>query len=357
MSNPEVMDTETLRTTLEDIGLTQYEADVYITVLELGSASATEISDASDVPQARIYDVLRNLEGEGYVEMYEKGNLHARARDPEEVVEKLDTYADTVTQAGSELRDRWEKPTVENHQVSVIRPVSTIYDRAAEQIADAVNEIQVALTPEQFREFRESFVAASERGVVVKATLTGVDDLPDLDFEGAVTEVRHRRLPTPFLLLADRMSASFTPEETLHPAQEYGLLVNDYSLSRIFDWYFQTAFWEPWPQVYSARQESLPRTYTNIRECIRDIRSSVDEGKEVVLTVQGQLQGESVEREFTGRVTGIAYTAGENGPALATFTKEATITLETPEETFAVGGWGAMLEDIEARRFVVETIK
>lgn len=350
------MDTEMLRATLEDIGLTQYDADAYVTVLELGSASATEISDASDVPQARIYDVLRNLESRGYVETYEKGSLHARARDPDEVIEKLDAYADTVTQAGSELRDRWEQPTVENHQVSVIRPVSTTYDRAVEQIADAVNEIEVALTPEQFREFRENFASARDRGVVVKATLTGVDELPDLDFEGAVTEARHRHLPTPFLLLADRMSVSFTPEETLHPAQEYGLLVNDYSLSQMFDWYFQTAFWEPWSQVYSAREDDLPRTYTNIRECIHDIRSAVGEGREVVLTVQGQVRGEGVERELTGRVLDITYTTGENGPALATFTNEATITIETPDETFTVGGWGAMLEDIEARRFIVETI-
>ncbi|MBX0325147.1 TrmB family transcriptional regulator [Halomicroarcula sp. F13] len=350
------MDTETLRTTLEDIGLTQYEADAYVTVLEVGSASATEIADASDVPQARIYDVLRNLEGSGYVETYEKGSLHARARDPEEVIEQLDAYADTVTEAGSELRERWEKPTVENHQVSIIRPVSTIYDRAAEQIDDAENEIEVALTPAQFREFRESLAAAVGRGVVVKATLSGVEELPDLDFDGAVTEVRHRRLPTPFLLLADRMSVSFTPEETLHPRQEYGLLVNDYSLSRMFDWYFQTAFWEPWPQVFDAREDTLPRTFTNIRECIRDIRPLIDEGCEVVMTVHGQVRGEGVERQFTGRVDDITYTAGEDGPALATFTDEATVTLETPDETYTVGGWGAMLEDIEARRFVVETV-
>lgn len=350
------MDTETLRTTLEDIGLTQYEAEAYVTVLELGSASATEIADASGVPQARIYDVLRNLEGRGYVETYERGSLHARARDPEEVVEKLDAYADTVTEAGAELRDRWEAPTVENHQVSVIRPVSTIYDRAEEQIADAVNEIEIALTPAKFEELREHLVAARERDVVVKATVTGVEELPDLDFEGAVTEARHRRLPTPFLVLVDRMAVSFTPEESLHPRQEYGLLVNDYSLSRMFDWYFQTAFWEPWPQVYSERDSGLPRTYTNIRECIRDIIDDVNADSEVVLTVQGQVRGDGVERELTGRVLDITYTAGQNGPALATFTDEATITLETPDETFTVGGWGAMLEDIEARRFVVEAI-
>ena len=352
------MNTDTLRSTLEDVGLTQYEAKAYVTVLELGSASATEIADASDVPQARVYEVLRNLEGEGYVETYEQGSLHARARDPADVVERLDSYAETVSTAGEELEDRWEEPKVENHRVSVIRPVSSVYDRAREHIADARNELEIAMTPDRFESFRDDLAAAFERGVIVKVTLTGVKTLPDIDFEGTVTEVRHRRLPTPFLVLSDRMSASFTPEETPHPSQEYGLLVNDYSLSRMFDWYFQTAFWEPWPLVYSIRDERSPRTYTNIRECIRAILSEFEAGKQIFMTIYGQSRQDGSDREVTGEVIDITYTPGKgDGPALASFTDEAVLTLETPDGTVSVGGWGAMLEDIEAHRFVIEGIE
>lgn len=352
------MNTDTLRSTLEDVGLTQYEAKAYVAVLELGSASATEIADASDVPQARIYDVLRNLEGEGYVETYEQGSLHARARDPEDVVAQLDAYAETVSTAGEELEDRWEEPKVENHRVSVIRPVSSVYDRAREHIADARNELEIAMTPERFESFREELTDALDRGVVVKVTLTGVETLPDIDLEGAVTEARHRRLPTPFLVLADRMSACFTPEETPHPSQEYGLLVNDYSLSRMFDWYFQTAFWEPWPLVYSVRDEQSPRTYTNIRECIRAVLPEFEAGKGIFVTIYGQSRQDGSDREVTGQVVDITYTPGKgDGPALASFTDEAVLTLETPDGTVSVGGWGAMLEDIEAHRFVIEGIE
>ena len=350
------MDTETLRSTLEDVGLTQYEADAYITVLELGSASATEIADASGVPQARVYDVLRHLEGEGYVETYEEDSLRARAKDPTEIIETLDSYAETVADAGAELEDRWEEPAVENHQVSVIRPADSVFDRAVDKIEDATNEIQVALTPDQYRTLESAFAAAHDRGVIIKATITGVEEPPDFDFAGVVTEVRHRRLPTPFLLLVDRLSACFTPEESVHPAQKYGLLVNDYSLSHMVDWYFQTAFWEPWPVIYSGRETGTPRVYTNIRECIDTIDADFRDGKKVLLTVHGQLQDEGAEKRLTGTVVDITYTAGENGPALATFTEEASITMETAEGTFTIGGWGAMLEDVEARRFVVESV-
>jgi len=41
------MDTDTLRSALEQIGLTQYEADAYLTLVDLGSATAVEIAGKS----------------------------------------------------------------------------------------------------------------------------------------------------------------------------------------------------------------------------------------------------------------------------------------------------------------------
>ena len=55
------MDTDELHAVLEEAGLSPYQADAYVTLLALGSASASEIATASGVPQPRIYDVLRGL--------------------------------------------------------------------------------------------------------------------------------------------------------------------------------------------------------------------------------------------------------------------------------------------------------
>ncbi|RBI63376.1 TrmB family transcriptional regulator [halophilic archaeon] len=355
------MDAETLRETLENTGLTQYEADAYIAVLELGSAPATEIADSCDVPQARIYDVLRNLETEGFVETYQKGSLHARAHEPNEILDELTSYAETVNEAAAEIQERWERPTVENHRVSVLKPLSSIFDRAEEAIASAENEVQLALTPDQFDRLRDGLEAACERDVVVKLVLTPESEgdvtveRREFDFDGVATEVRYRDMPTPFLVLADRMRVCFAPEKPLHPAHEYGVLVNDYSLSRIFDWYFGTALWWYWPTIHSARDDTLPRTYTSIRECIRDVDRYVDD-HEVVVTVYGKERTTDADVELTGRVVDVDYAGGDLGsPLLDSFIEEATIWLETPEETYEVGGWGALFEPIEGRRFVVET--
>ena len=51
------------------LGLSQYEAGAYLTLLEFGEATAGEISKASRVPRGRIYGTLEALHGKGLVSM------------------------------------------------------------------------------------------------------------------------------------------------------------------------------------------------------------------------------------------------------------------------------------------------
>ncbi len=46
---------------LEALGLNQYEEKVYLSLLEIGEATAVEVSKHSGVPYARIYDILDSL--------------------------------------------------------------------------------------------------------------------------------------------------------------------------------------------------------------------------------------------------------------------------------------------------------
>ncbi len=54
---------------LKELGLTQYETDAYMAILEKGLLTATECSATSGVPRPRCYDVLRSLMEKGLVRM------------------------------------------------------------------------------------------------------------------------------------------------------------------------------------------------------------------------------------------------------------------------------------------------
>jgi sugar-specific transcriptional regulator TrmB len=355
------MNTAELRAALEEAGLSQYQAEAYSTVLRLGAASATEIADACTVPTARIYDVLRDLESKGYIETYEQDSLRARARDPDEVLDDLRERATLLTDAAAEIEERWEEPAVDTHKVSIVKRFDTVFDRAAALISEAENEVQLAVTPDQFEELRPALRRAYDSGAIIKLSVhtdDADDDLPDgALFDGAVTEVRHRTLPTPFVALIDRTDTCFAPHA--HSLNQYGVLVNDYTLTYVFHWYFLTCLWEVWDTVYSSRSASLPLDYADIRHCVREIEPLLSDGARVRVAVEGFDTGTGQSLSFVGDVTDVRYsgaTSSDGAPALSQLAGEVSLSVISDGEVYSVGGWGAVLEDVEATRITVREI-
>ena len=60
--------TDRVRRSLQEFGLTDYEIRSYSSLLEIGPATASELSEASDVPYSKIYEILGSLEKKGWIE-------------------------------------------------------------------------------------------------------------------------------------------------------------------------------------------------------------------------------------------------------------------------------------------------
>jgi HTH-type transcriptional regulator, sugar sensing transcriptional regulator len=357
------VNTEELRGVLEEAGLSPYQADAYVTLLDLGSASATELAEASEVPDPRIYDVLRALEAEGFVETYQQGSLHARASDPDLVVNDLVARARRLEAATEEIESRWNEPPKETNRVGIVRRFESLFDRARTAIGEASYRVQLSVSPEEFRTLRGDLATAVDRDVDVRLTIhtrsTERTELPTTEeLAGACTEARHRPLPTPFVVLVDRSRSFFAP----HPdsTNQYGVLVDDRTHTYVFHWFFATCLWEVWEPLHSERPSEPPITYVDVRECLRAIEPAVEEGREVLVTVSGIETATGGAREFSGRVVGVATsatTAETEEPSIARYAGRSTLVVDTGEERLEVGGWGATIEDVEATRIVVEAIE
>jgi len=320
----------------------------------MGTASATEIADESGVPGPRIYDVLRSLADRGYVETYEQDTLQARAHDPNDVLTDLRERAEQFEAAAEEIETRWQQPELKHNKVSIVKRFETVLDRTRQFIEESTHQIHLSVTAADLDELKESLKSAHERGVAIHISLHALGDErppPAETFDGIAREVRYRQLPAPFVALVDRQKTCFFH----HPdaVDQYGVLVDDRIHSYVFHWYFLACLWEHCETLYSERTTDLPIEYVDIRRLVADIGPLVEKGVSLAVSVEGYDTETGEPASFTGTVTGTEHaTSDSNSPSRVA--GQATLYVETNEAEISVGGWGAIIEDIEATRITVE---
>ncbi len=136
---------------LRDLGLSEYEARAYRSLLSTGPTTAKELSRASDVPMGRIYDVLNSIEQynlvrsqtasrpKKYVAVEPSTALDRLLEDKKrELEEKADQYESIVDDLADEL-DAAE-PVEEQFWTAAVGPEETV-DLMLERLAAADRDI------------------------------------------------------------------------------------------------------------------------------------------------------------------------------------------------------------------------
>ncbi|MBP2132115.1 sugar-specific transcriptional regulator TrmB [Methanomicrobium sp. W14] len=91
---------------LKKIGLNEYEARAYASLAGLREATAREILQAGNIPQGRIYDVLKQLGKKGFLEILDGNPTYYRAIEPTTVIQNLSgEYTQLLNQSMNTLRD------------------------------------------------------------------------------------------------------------------------------------------------------------------------------------------------------------------------------------------------------------
>ena len=99
---------------LQKIGLTEYEAKAYLSLLKDHLNSAAKLSEKSGVPRTKIYSVLESLEHKGWIKIYSGIPLLFKAVDPRDVFTKVKKdYAEFLqsiqTTLNEEVKEMKEK--------------------------------------------------------------------------------------------------------------------------------------------------------------------------------------------------------------------------------------------------------
>jgi sugar-specific transcriptional regulator TrmB len=74
---------------LEDLGLTGYEAQVFVGLQKLGIGSASDVADVVDVPRSQVYGAAEKLERRGLIDVQQSDPIQYRPVDLEEAQRHL----------------------------------------------------------------------------------------------------------------------------------------------------------------------------------------------------------------------------------------------------------------------------
>lgn len=341
---------------LEDAGLTAYQAEAYLTLLEQGTSKAVDVARRSSIPVPRIYDVVKELEQMGYVETLDRETLHVRAVEPVSVIEDLYDRSRRMSDVATAIENRWEQTPVAEHEVNVTKRAGTAIDHARAQIREAEHSVELAVSARELLEFEEALEATPD-DVVVRVSLYGTaadDEVIDAEFvRNATTEVRDREYSSPLLVLVDGETSCYAPMTSL--PDPYGVIVKGDHITIIFRWYFQTCLWAVWEPCY--RREGTDGVFVSLEEFVCEVYEDWYRGDTVRAKVDG-VNPETGDRvSVTGCLTDVRYTGQIDSPEPPTLTDlagGASIVVSDGEYDYTVGGWGAHVEDIEARRIELE---
>ena len=162
------------RSGLTNLGFSQYEASCYMALVSNHPVNGSQLSKISGIARSRIYDVLRNLIGKGFVIEVQAGQYAPLPSD--ELIRRLRReFESSIKALEIEISKASQKEDFE--YVWTLTGYDNVMAKARDMIGEAREEIYARLFPEADRRLAESLEAAEKRGVSIRYIAMG--DVPE----------------------------------------------------------------------------------------------------------------------------------------------------------------------------------
>ncbi|QGA80734.1 TrmB family transcriptional regulator [Candidatus Nanohalobium constans] len=154
---------------LEDIGLNMYERKIYSALLGRSVSTAGELSEMTNVPRSRAYDVLESLAEKGLVVIKSSSPMEYVSIPPEQAIENI------KQQHKQELEDKLDD--LENFKDSeAVDELESLYDQGVELVDPA--EMSGSLKGEhQINQHMGTMMKDAEESIKVMTSEKGLNDL------------------------------------------------------------------------------------------------------------------------------------------------------------------------------------
>ncbi|MFB6203003.1 MAG: TrmB family transcriptional regulator [Candidatus Nanohaloarchaea archaeon] len=197
---------------LEDIGLNMYERKIYSALLGRGVSTAGELSEMTNVPRSRAYDVLESLAEKGFAVIKSSKPMEYVAippsqaienikkqhrKDLEDKLEKLDSFKDSdAVEELEQLYDQGVELVDPAEMSGSLKGRHQIHQHMGTMFQDADEDIKIMTSEEGLKNIRENhhelLEEAREEGVNVEVLAPVTEENREAYEDlSSVAEVRH----------------------------------------------------------------------------------------------------------------------------------------------------------------------
>jgi len=247
--------------------LNLYEVKVWTALLSRGTSTAGELSNISDVPRSRTYDILESLEKKGFIVMKLGKPIKFVALKPEEVVERVkknlmkeaqDKSKRLETLKGDEVLT--ELSTLFTQGIKFVEPSDlsgslkgrqNLYNHLDMMIRDAEKSITIVTTAEGLNRKLEALMPSLEkckkRGIKVRiaAPINNNNIKVARDFK-KVAEVKNlEKMKARFVVIdSNQLMFMLLDDEKFHPNYDVGVWINTEFFAQALEQMFELAWKE-----------------------------------------------------------------------------------------------------------------
>jgi sugar-specific transcriptional regulator TrmB len=188
------MDEDDAIEALERLGLTSYEAKVFIALQKLGSGTAREVHRVADVPRSQVYSAAESLEERGLLDVQQSNPIQYRPVSIEEASETLrdrfERERGRAVEYLESVRSHHEN-TEEQEDIWTIRGRENVTDRTVALVREAEDRVFFATAAPEF--VPETVVRAIRDQADAGVRVTVTSENPDVrerfaDVEGVTVE-------------------------------------------------------------------------------------------------------------------------------------------------------------------------
>ena len=247
--------------------LNLYEVKVWTALLSRGTSTAGELSNISDVPRSRTYDILESLEKKGFIIMKLGKPIKFVALKPEEVVERVKKNLVKYTQERTkrletlkgdevltELTEIFTKGIkfVEPSDLSgSLRGRQNLYNHLDMMLRDAEKTVTIVTTADGLNRKFEALMPALEkckkRGVKIRiAAPINKNNIKVAKDLKSVAEVKDLQdIKARFIIIdGNQIMFMLLDDEKFHPNYDIGVWINTEFFSQALEQMFELAWKE-----------------------------------------------------------------------------------------------------------------